>query len=51
MPTNPDLFDKKYLDLEYHDLLDACSNVNIEITAEERKITDRGRYLKLITKL
>ena len=31
----PDLFDKEYL--EYHDLLEACSNVNIQITAEERK--------------
>lgn len=29
IPTIPDLFDKKYLDLEYHDLLEACSNVNI----------------------
>ena len=37
IPTIPDLFDKKYLDLEYHDLLEVCSNVNIEITAEERK--------------
>ena len=31
----PDLFEKEYL--EYHDLLEACSNVNIQITAEERK--------------
>jgi len=40
IPTIPDLFDKKYLDLEYHDLLEACSNGNIEITAEERKIIE-----------
>ena len=38
IPTNSDLFDKKYLDLEYHDLLEACLNVNIQITAEERKL-------------
>ena len=31
----PDLFDKEYL--EYHDLLEACLNVNIQIPAEERK--------------
>ena len=31
----PDLFDKEYL--EYHDLLEACLNVNIQITAEEKK--------------
>ena len=26
--------------MEYHDLLEACSNVNIEITAEEKKIIE-----------
>ena len=37
-PTIPDLFDKKYL--EYHDLLEACSDINIDITAEERKLIE-----------
>ena len=40
IPTIPDLFDKKYLDFEYHDLLEACSNVNIQITAEEMKLIE-----------
>ena len=40
IPTIPDLFDKKYLDLEYHALLEACSNVNVQITAEERKLIE-----------
>ena len=38
--TISDLFDKKYLDLEYHDLLKACSNINIQITDEEIKIIE-----------
>ena len=38
MNWDSDLFDKKYL--EYHDLLEACSNVNIQITAAERKIIE-----------
>ena len=41
IPTNSDLFDKKYLDLEYH-LLEACSNVNIQITAEEQAFSQMG---------
>ena len=40
IPTIPNLFDKKYLDLEYHNLLEACSNVSIQITAEERKLIE-----------
>ena len=40
IPTIPDLFDKKYLELEYHDLLEVCSNVNIQIPAEERKLIE-----------
>ena len=40
IPNIPDLFHKKYLDLEYHDLLEACSDVNIQITAEERKLIE-----------
>ena len=40
VPTIPVLFDKKYLDLEYHDLLKACSNINIQITAEEIKLVE-----------
>ena len=40
IPTIPDLFDKKYLDLEYHNLLEACSNVNVQIMAEERKLIE-----------
>ena len=40
IPTVSDLFHKKFLDLEYHDLLEACSNVNIQITVEERKLIE-----------
>lgn len=42
MPTISDLFDKKCLDVEYHDLLEACSNINIQITVEERKLIEEG---------
>lgn len=42
IPTISDLFDKKYLDVEYHDLLEACSNINIQITVEERKLIEEG---------
>ena len=38
--TISDLFDKKYLDLEYHDLLKACSNINIQTTDEEIKLIE-----------
>ena len=38
--TIPDLFDKKYLNMEYHNLLEACSNVNIEITEDEIKCVE-----------
>ena len=44
IPTIRDLFDKKYLDLEYHDLLEACSNHC------RREENHRGRYPKSITK-
>ena len=40
IPTIPDLVHKKYSDLEYHDLLEACSDVNIQITTEERKLIE-----------
>jgi len=40
IPNISYLFDIKYLDLEYHDLLEACSNVSIQITAAERKIIE-----------
>lgn len=40
IPTIPDLFDKKNLDLEYHDLLKACLVINIQITAEEIKLIE-----------
>ncbi|PFX11696.1 hypothetical protein AWC38_SpisGene24478 [Stylophora pistillata] len=42
IPTISDLFDKKYLDVEYHDLLEACSNINIQITVEERRLIEEG---------
>ena len=42
IPTISDLFDEKYWDLEYHDLLEACSNVNIQITTEERKLLEEN---------
>ena len=48
IPTITDLFDKKYLDLEYHDLLEAWSNVNIQITAEQLK---RGNSLRKIPEI
>ena len=41
--TIPDLFDKKYLNMEYHNLLEACSNVNIEITEDEIKCVEKDK--------
>ena len=35
IPTFPDLFDKTYLDMEYHKLLEVCCKVNINITDDE----------------
>eukprot|EP00794_Sanderia_malayensis_P010417 gene10417-11507_t len=35
--TIPDLFDKKYLDYEYHDLIKACSDIHITISDEDAK--------------
>ena len=35
MPTISDLFDKKYLDLCYPELLKACHEVDIKITKEQ----------------
>ena len=35
VPTISDLFDKKYLDFEYHDLLKACEKISPKITDEE----------------
>lgn len=33
--TISSLYDKKYLDIEYHELLDACSTVDFEMTEDE----------------
>ena len=36
----PDLFDKKYLDMEYHELLKACSEIKLEISKEDLQIIE-----------
>ena len=38
--TISDLFDKKYLDINYNKLLDACDGVNVELTEDEIRITE-----------
>ena len=40
VPTISNLFDKKYLDVEYHDLLKACANISPTITAEEDRLIE-----------
>ena len=40
VPTISDLFDKKYLDFEYHDLLKACENISPKITDEEVRLIE-----------
>ncbi|PFX22394.1 hypothetical protein AWC38_SpisGene13073 [Stylophora pistillata] len=40
VPTISDLFDKKYLDFEYHDLLKACEKTSPKITDEELRLTE-----------
>lgn len=37
--TVSSLYDKNYLDIEYHQLLDACSSVEFELTDEEIKLS------------
>jgi len=39
VPTIPNLFDK-FSEFECHNLLEGCSNVTIQITAEERKLVE-----------
>ena len=41
IPTIFDLFNEKYLTLEYHDLLKACMDISIEITEKDIKLTDK----------
>lgn len=36
----PDLFDKKYLNTQYNELLEICAKVDIEITPEQVKIIE-----------
>ena len=38
--TVPDLYNEKYLNMQYNELLEACAKVNIEITPEEAKIIE-----------
>ena len=38
--TIPDLFDKKFLNMEYHNFLEAWSNVNNEIIEDEIKCAE-----------
>ena len=49
--TIPYLFDKKYLDMEYHNLLEAWSNVNNEIIEDEIKkvsiVTEQVEFVHL----
>ena len=33
-----DLFDKAHLDMEYHKLLEACSNIKLEFSKEDLKL-------------
>ena len=40
VPTISDLFDKKYLDFEYHDLLKACEKISPKITDEEVRLIE-----------
>ena len=40
VPTISDLFDKKYLDFEYHDLLKACEKNSPKITDEEVRLIE-----------
>ena len=35
-----DLFDKAYLDMEYHELLEACSNIKLELSKEDLKLIE-----------
>ena len=40
VPTISDLFDKKYVDFEYHDLLKACEKISPKITDEEVRLIE-----------
>ncbi|CAH3121722.1 unnamed protein product, partial [Porites lobata] len=40
VPTIADLFDKKYLDFGYHDLLKACEKISPKITDEEVRLIE-----------
>ena len=41
IPTISDLFNEKYLTLEYHDLLKACTDIKVEITEKEIKLIEK----------
>ena len=38
--TVPNLYNDKYLNMQYNELLEACTKVNIEITPEQAKIIE-----------
>lgn len=40
IPTVTDLFDNKYLDVEYHTLLKSCSDVKLNLTPEQFKLIE-----------
>ena len=41
--TITDLFDKKYLDMNYNMLLDVCTGVKIELTDDEIRIIEEAK--------
>ena len=42
--TFPDLYNEKYLNMQYNEPLEACAKVNIEITPEQAKIIEEDIY-------
>ena len=41
IPTVSDLFDKKYLTVEYHELLIACTDISININERDIKLIEK----------
>ena len=41
IPTVSDLFDKKYLTFEYHELLKACTDISINISERDIKLIEK----------
>ena len=47
IPTVSDLFDKKYLAFEYHELLKACTDISINISETDIKLTEKDTQKQL----